>query len=104
MRFVVPCLTVAAIVGAAILLAIYRADQPPEQTPTAPARIVHIADWHYFPVGDCNDTDDSALIERIQQQQMDAIRALDVREVWVEGQSDETIAEFRRHVLRLRDV
>lgn len=35
---------------------------------------------------------------------MEAIRKLDVREVWIEGQSDETIADFRQHVLKLRDV
>jgi pimeloyl-ACP methyl ester carboxylesterase len=72
--------------------------------PTAPYRIVHIADWHWMPVGECNDTDNRELVEQIQQQQMEAIRVLDVREVWIEGQSDETIADFRRHVLRLGDV
>src|SRR5688500_514392 len=99
MRVVAACLTVAAIIAAALLLAIYRADHPPAPVPTAPNRIVHIADWHYFP-----GEDDGELIEQIQQQQMVVIRDLDVREVWIEGQSDETIAEFRQRVLRLRDV
>jgi hypothetical protein len=27
-----------------------------------------------------------------------------VREIWIEGQSDQTITEFRQHVLKLRDV
>jgi hypothetical protein len=76
----------------------------PPPGPTAPDRIVHIADWHWYPVSECNETDDRELVEQIQLQQMDAIRRLDVREVWVEGLSDETIADFRRHVRRLREV
>lgn len=101
MRWLAPCLTVLAIVGAAVAIAIYQADHPPPQIPTAPNRILHIADLHYFPEYDAADR---ALVERIQQQQMDAIRVEDVREVWVEGQSDQTIDEFRQHVLRLRRV
>ena len=47
-----------ALVLGAVALAIYLADHPPKQVPTAPNRIAHIADWHYFPVGQCNDEDD----------------------------------------------
>lgn len=104
MRFLGSAAIVLAIVGAAVLLAIYRADHPPKQVPTAPWRIVHIADWHWMPEGECNDEDNRELVRRIQEQQMDAIRALDVREVWIEGQSDETIDAFRQHVLKLRSV
>jgi hypothetical protein len=35
---------------------------------------------------------------------MDAIRKLGVRKVWVEGQSDETIADFRAHIEKLKTV
>lgn len=87
----------APIVGAAVLIAIYKPDPP--QVPTAPYRIVQIADWHWVE-GD----NDPELLERIQRQQMDAIRKLEVREVWIEGQSDETIDDFRKHLLKLRDV
>lgn len=79
----------------------------PTPGPTAPAEIVHVADWHWVPEGDHGASDYEEfleLVDRIQQQQMDAIRQLEVRQIWVEGQSDETIADFRRHVLRLRDV
>jgi hypothetical protein len=99
MRVVVPGLVALAIVGAAVLIAIYRADHPPKQVPTAPHRIVHIADWHWV-----EGKNDLELLERIQQQQMDAIRKLEVREVWVEGQSDKTIDDFRQHILKLRKV
>lgn len=77
----------------------------PAPGPSAPDRIVHVADWHWVKEGDHGDGDYAEfldLVERIQLEQMDAIRGLDVREVWVEGQSDETIADFRQHVLSLR--
>jgi len=79
-------------VGAAIALAVCRADHPPKQVPTAPYRIVQIAGWHWVPEGQHGEGDYDEfldLLERIQQQQMEAIRKLDVREVWVEGQSDQ---------------
>jgi hypothetical protein len=76
----------------------------PPIIPPTPAPIIHIADWHWSPVNECNDTDNRELVEEIQQQQMDAIRKLGVRQVWVEGQSDQTIAEFREHIRKLRDV
>jgi len=106
-RLIGPCLVALAIVGVAVALAIYRADNPPPQVPTAPARIVQIADWHWVPEGQHGDGDYGKfldLLERIQQQQMDAIRKMEVREVWIEGQSDKTIADFRAHVLKLRDA
>jgi hypothetical protein len=71
---------------------------------SAPAEIIQIADWHWMPAGPCNDSDNRELVERIQKQQMAAIRELQVREVWIEGQSDETIADFRRHIRKLRQV
>jgi hypothetical protein len=107
MRRLAPFLIATAIVVAALLLAIYKADHPPEQLPTAPARVVQIADYHWVPEGDHGGGDYAdflELVKQIQQQQMQAIRDLGVREVWVEGQSDETIAEFRQHVLKLRGV
>ena len=105
MRFTVPALSVLSIVAVAIVLAYFKPDPP--QVPTAPYRIVHIADWHWTPDDECspeNRDDYLELVERIQQQQMEAIRKLEVREVWIEGQSDETIADFRAHVFKLRDV
>src|SRR5690348_2821138 len=107
MRAIVPCLTVVAIVAAALVLAIYQADHPPKQMPMAPDEVIHIADWHWVPEGQHGDGDYAEfldLVDRLQLQQMDAIRKLDVREVWIEGQSDQSIADFRRHVLKLRDV
>lgn len=77
----------------------------PAPGPSAPDRIVHIADWHWVPEGDHGDGDYAEFLEQvdwIQRQQMQEIRALEVRQVWVEGQSDETIAGFRGHVLSLR--
>jgi hypothetical protein len=43
-------------------------------------------------------------IDLIQQEQMQVLRALGARTVWVEGQSDETIDDFRRHIERMRAV
>lgn len=57
-----------------------------------------------MPAGPCNESDNRELVERVQKQQMEAIRELQVREVLIEGESDETIAEFRRHILQLRRV
>jgi hypothetical protein len=105
MRFLVPTLSALVIFTVAIVLAYFKPDPP--QVPTAPARIVQIADWHWTPDDECspeNRDDYLQLVDQLQQQQMEAIRKLDVREIWVEGQSDETIADFRAHVFKLRDV
>ena len=105
MRFIAPCLAALTIVAMAIVLAYFKPDPPP--VPTAPYRIVQIADWHWTPDDECspeNREDYLELVERIQQQQMEAIRKLEVREVSIEGQSDETIEDFRQLVLKLRDV
>lgn len=75
--------------------------------PPTPSLAIHIADYHWVPEGEHGDgsyADFLNLIERIQQQQMAEIRKLGRREVWMEGQSDETIADFRRHVEKLKTV
>lgn len=79
----------------------------PAPGPTAPDRIVHIADWHWVPEGDHGEGDYEEfldLVERIQLQQMDVLRRMEVREIWIEAQSDETIAKYRRHILKLRSM
>lgn len=73
-------------------IAVYQADHPPKQVPTAPNEIVHIADWHWVPDGQHGDGDYGEfldLLDRIQQEQMEAIRQLEVRDVWVKGHSEE---------------
>jgi len=75
--------------------------------PAAPARIIQIVNWQWVPEGQHGGGDYGEflrLLDQIQLQQMEAIRELHVREVWIEEQSDETIGEFRRKVLELRDM
>jgi len=79
----------------------------PPIIPPTPAPIIHIADWPWVPEGEHGEGEYAkflASVERIQLQQMDEIRKLRVRKVWVEGQTDESIVDYRARIEKLKTV
>ena len=74
--------------------------------------IIHLADWHWISeaafVADGGATDDyPALLDKvdaIQREQMEALRELKAKTVWIEGESDDTIDGFFRHIETLKAV
>lgn len=74
--------------------------------------IIHVADWHWVSgtafVADGEDQNDYAAfldkVDSVQREQMAALKAMNAKVVWIEGNSDQTIADYRLHIETLKKV
>jgi hypothetical protein len=80
--------------------------------PSGERKLVHICDWHWISReaflldGGEADEYDAFLnqVETVQQEQMKALRALGVKKVYMEGESEKTIVRFRERVKTLKEL